>query len=77
MSELQGECSVALNVMMTNLFTECGDAVSTLCPPPSTSTSTDSTSDESVYVLTCLTTHQAELSTECQTQVGLTDPFSM
>lgn len=64
MSELQGACSVALNVMMTNLFADCEDAVATLC-----SDSSSGAEDESVYVLSCLSNHQSELSAECQKQV--------
>lgn len=60
-SELQGACSVALNVMMSNLQTDCGSAVASLCPA-------SSYNDESVYVLTCLSNHQSELSTGCQKQ---------
>lgn len=60
-TELQGACSAALNVMMSNLQTECGSAVSSLCP-------SSAYNDESVYVLTCLSNHRSELSTECQKQ---------
>jgi hypothetical protein len=67
MSELRGACSVALNVMLANLYTDCGNAVASLCPTTSSSTS----GDESVYVLTCLSNHESELSADCQQQVNM------
>lgn len=67
-NELQGACSGALNVMMSNLYTDCGAAVSTLCE---NSASSSSGGDESVYVLTCLSNHESELSADCQQQVRL------
>jgi hypothetical protein len=64
-NELQGACSVALNVMMSNLYSDCGETVSTLC----SDTSSSSGSDESVYVLSCLSNHENELSPDCQQQL--------
>lgn len=60
-NELQGACSSALNVMLSNLHTDCASAVSSLC-------SSDTAGSESVYVLSCLSNHQSELSADCQQQ---------
>lgn len=64
-NELQGACSVALNVMMSNMYTDCGGAVSSLCE----NSASGSGGDESVYVLSCLSNHESELSVDCQQQL--------
>mmetsp|Transcript_22442 Transcript_22442/g.38022 ORF Transcript_22442/g.38022 Transcript_22442/m.38022 type:complete len:458 (+) Transcript_22442:122-1495(+) len=66
-NELQGACSVALNVMMSNLYSDCGEAVSTLCSDSASSAG----GDESVYVLSCLSNHKSELSADCQEQLDM------
>lgn len=56
-TELEGSCSIPLNSMLANIYSDCESDISLYC--------------ESNYVASCLQDNYEKLSTECQTQVIL------
>lgn len=56
-SELEGKCSIALNSMLANVYSDCEQDLSVSCA--------------SEYVISCLQSNYESLSQPCQTQVSL------
>lgn len=57
LTELEGKCSIPLNAMMANVYTDCQHDISSLC--------------SSNYVISCLQDNFEVLSSQCQSQVPL------